>query len=203
MPRGPRTRVNLLEATLVVAARDGYARATTRAIAEQAGVSEATIYRHFPDKLTLFGAAVMHANAQTDEWLADLPARAGQGTVTDNISECLHRLATVKDAAMPLELAMLLDPELARAREERLATDPVLTGPPARLVAYLTAEQQLGRVRSDLDPRTTTLALLATLFTAAIGTGPTIDDCVDLVVHGMLPVSPPDQPSDASPPEDV
>lgn len=186
MPRGPHTRTNLLEATLAVAARDGYTRATTRAIAEQAGVSEATIYRHFPDKLTLFGAAVMHANAQVDEWLADLPSRAGQGTVDENVRDCLHRLATVKDTAIPLELAMLVDPELAQAREERLAADSELAGPPAHLVAYLTAEQELGRIRADLDPRTTTLALLATLFAAVIGAGPTIDDCVELLVHGMI-----------------
>ncbi|PFG43369.1 TetR family transcriptional regulator [Isoptericola jiangsuensis] len=187
MPRGPRTRTNLLEATLVVAARDGYARATTRAIAEQAGVSEATIYRHFPDKLALFGSAVMHANAQVDEWFAGLPARAGEASVGDNLRECLHRLAGVKAEAIPLELAMLLDPELARSREEHLVAGADLTGPPAQLEAYLAAERSLGRLRGDVDPRTATLALLATLFTAAIGAGPTVDDCVELLVHGMLP----------------
>ncbi|WP_265523416.1 TetR/AcrR family transcriptional regulator [Oerskovia flava] len=185
MPRGPHTRTNLLDATLTVATRDGYARATTRAIADEAGVSEATIYRHFPDKLSLFAAAVMHQNAHVDQWLADLPDRAGLDTVEDNIRACLHQLATLKQSVLPLELAMLIDPELAHARAERLTAHPELSGAPRHLADYLAAEQAHGRIRTDLEPARAALVLLGTLFTAAVGAGPTLDDCIDLLVNGI------------------
>ena len=57
--RGDRTRARLIEATTQVVAQVGYSRATTRAIADLAGVAEGTIYRHFPDKQHLFFAAVL------------------------------------------------------------------------------------------------------------------------------------------------
>lgn len=186
MPRGPHTRRNLLAATIAVAAREGYARTTTRAIADEAGVSEATIYRHFPDKLALFAAAVGHQNAAVDESLAALPARAGQGSVLENVRACLHELASMKEAVLPLELAMLIDPDLAQARAERLAAGPELTGAPRYLADYLAAEQELGRVRADLDPGRTALVLLTTLFAAVVGSGPVLDDCADVLVHGLL-----------------
>ena len=60
--RGERTRTKLIRATVEVAADVGYARATTKAIADAAGVAEGTIYRHYPDKRHLFFAAVFDRN---------------------------------------------------------------------------------------------------------------------------------------------
>ena len=56
--RGEATRARLIEATLAVVRDFGYAHASTRAIARAAGVAEGTIYRHFPDKTSLFFATV-------------------------------------------------------------------------------------------------------------------------------------------------
>jgi len=61
--RGDRTQAKLIEATLAVVAEVGYARASTRAIAERAGVAEGTIYRHFADKTALFFAAALAPSA--------------------------------------------------------------------------------------------------------------------------------------------
>jgi len=61
--RGDRTQAKLIEATLAVVAEVGYARASTRAIAERAGVAEGTIYRHFADKPALFFAAALAPSA--------------------------------------------------------------------------------------------------------------------------------------------
>ncbi len=57
--RGEATRQRLMEATRAVVRESGYARATTRAIAQAADVTEGTIYRHFPDKTALFFAAAI------------------------------------------------------------------------------------------------------------------------------------------------
>ena len=91
--RGDRTRARLIEATLAVVGEGGYARASTRAIAQRAGVAEGTIYRHFPDKTALFFAAALEPNEAMLEWIGGLPTRAGTRSVEANLAEALGRLA--------------------------------------------------------------------------------------------------------------
>jgi AcrR family transcriptional regulator len=54
--RGDETRQRLIEAAAQVFAEEGYARATTRALAAAAGVNEVTLFRHFGNKENLFAA---------------------------------------------------------------------------------------------------------------------------------------------------
>jgi AcrR family transcriptional regulator len=54
---GAATRTRLLRAAVTIVARDGLAAATTAAIAEEAGVAEGTLYRHFESKDDLLIAA--------------------------------------------------------------------------------------------------------------------------------------------------
>jgi len=56
------TRGKILLAAAKVFAEKGYARATTRALAEAAGVNEVTLFRHFGSKQALF-LAIMEAFA--------------------------------------------------------------------------------------------------------------------------------------------
>jgi AcrR family transcriptional regulator len=167
--RGDRTRAKLIEATLAVVGEAGYARASTRAIAERAGVAEGTIYRHFPDKTALFFAAALEPNAAMLEWVGGLPARAGTGTVEENLAEVLGRLAELQERVFPLEVAIQADPELAALRRATMTTgDPLPGGPPEAIAAYLAAERSLGRVRPDVEPADAALALLAMLFGLAM-----------------------------------
>ncbi len=106
--RGEATRARLIEATRSVVREVGYAHASTRAIAQAAGVAEGTIYRHFPDKAALFFATVLAANAPIVAWVTTLPARAGQGTVE---AEPHRRCQPTRRHAGP-------DPS-ARARDRR------------------------------------------------------------------------------------
>jgi len=200
--RGRATRARLIEATLGVVREVGYARASTRAIAQAAGVAEGTIYRHFPDKASLFFAAVLESNAPIVAWVATLPARAGRGSVEGNLAGAAVRLAGLRDQIVPLELAIAIDPELAAQRQRALAgAGGVLPpGPPEAIAAYLAAEQRLGRVRADVDPREAAVVLLAALF--GLAAMPTIDDrgltderlasAVRLFVRGIHPT--PDEP---------
>jgi len=54
--RSQHTTEVLLEATLQVLRRDGYAALTTTRVAERAGVSVGTLYQYFPDKRSLVTA---------------------------------------------------------------------------------------------------------------------------------------------------
>ena len=112
--RGQRTRARLISATIEVVAEAGYARATTKAIADAAGVAEGTIYRHFPDKRQLFFAAVFDRNTAVLNWIAAFPQRAGTGTVAGNLREALAQLGRLRADLLPLELWLRSDPELSR-----------------------------------------------------------------------------------------
>ncbi|MFE2231786.1 TetR/AcrR family transcriptional regulator [Streptomyces sp. NPDC059442] len=193
-PRGTATRTKLVDTTIRLVSELGYAKTTTRAIAQAAGVAEGTLYRHFPDKATLFAEAVLQQNQHVVDWIDALPARAGTGTVKANLTDCLTHLAALRAEILPLELAILTDPELAR-----VAPPPgTLPGPPGRLAEYLRAEQALGRLRVDADPDHSAVVLLALLFGMAmhppmppgqssLPSLPGIADAVDLILKGLAP----------------
>ena len=168
--RGAATRAALIEATRQVVQAVGYTHATTRAIAAAAGVAEGTIYRHFADKSALFFAAVLDRNATITERVSRLPARAGHDTVEVNLTNALVELSGLREDMLPLELALLTDPALARQHREAVAAVPEgrLVGPPMYIATYLAAEQSLGRVRDDVDPAQVAVIALATLFGLAL-----------------------------------
>lgn len=55
-----RTRLRITEATMHLHERVGPAKTTVSAIADEAGVQRATVYRHFPDDEALIGACSAH-----------------------------------------------------------------------------------------------------------------------------------------------
>jgi AcrR family transcriptional regulator len=177
----------------------GYARATTKLIAQRAGVAEGTIYRHFPDKEQLLFTAIFERNAPLIEWLSALPDLAGSRTVRENLVELLRRMAVLRNDLLPLELSIRADPELTRrhheARIRAAAEHGVLPGPPGFVAAYLAEEQHLGRVRPDLDPVATAIVILAAHIGVAMvpgGDDPAIAErllhgSVDVVVDGITP----------------
>ena len=168
--RGITTRARLIGATVEVVREVGYAHATTRAIAQHAGVAEGTIYRHFPDKAALFFAAVFERNSAVLEGLSGLAVRAGQDTVEATLTETLLRLASLRAELLPLELALLTDPELASRRRQAVTAlrTGKLLGPPQFIADYLRAEQQLGRVRTDATAEDMAVTVLAALFGIAL-----------------------------------
>jgi len=87
--RGDRTRAKLIKATLSVVAEVGYAKTSTRAIATKAKVAEGTLYRHFPDKMSLLFAAALEPSEAVLEWVEGLPTKAGKRTVEGNLVDAL------------------------------------------------------------------------------------------------------------------
>lgn len=195
--RGDDTRRRLVEAAADVVARMGYARATTKAIAEAAGIAEGTIYRHFPDKQELFRAAVMERNRPLFDTMSELPGLAGSATVAANLTETFRHLGRLRRDLLPLELAAFSDPALQQVISAALtpAAGGPLLGPPQFLADYVAAEQRIGRIRADVDPQRAAVTMLALLFGLAMlppdadgyPPAPLVDSAVKLVVHGLVP----------------
>lgn len=202
-PRGRATREALLNATIRLVREVGYAQTTTRAVSAAAGVAEGTLYRHFPNKAALLLGAVMHQSEPILARVAELPARAGHGTVAANLTDCLTELTRMREVLLPLELALLTDPELVRQTRQ---PPPRELDPAVQLAAYLEAEQKLGRVRGDVSARSAAVVLLATLF--GLQAAPpgarehmgavSVADAVDIVLVGLVGPRHPDE--DAGPP---
>ena len=189
--RGDNTKAKLIQATTSLVAQVGYHAATTRAIANAAGVSEGTIYRHFPDKRALFFAAILDSQEELVQWMSSLPDQAGTGDLTEILSECLLRLSALRQTVLPLELALAADPEFAMPGHVNDLGGAVaaLGGPPDHLARYLAAEQRLGRIRPDVDTVKVAIILLAALFALAVSQIPnsevTAADVVKILVEGI------------------
>lgn len=78
--RGPRTRQQILDASLRLFSKKGFARTTVRDIAHQAGITDAAIYYHFQSKRELLEALVeergfVHSLQNLERLAADFPLR--------------------------------------------------------------------------------------------------------------------------------
>ena len=71
LPASDRRR-QLIETALDLFSRKGFEGTTTKQIAAAAGVTEAIIFRHFPNKQALYTAVIdfQHEAGEFDEWLA-------------------------------------------------------------------------------------------------------------------------------------
>lgn len=84
----PGSRERLQDAALDLFSERGYASTTTAAIAERAGVTDRTFYRHFKDKSeVLFGD-----EARLEQVMVDA-LTASQAPLRDSVRQVLHALA--------------------------------------------------------------------------------------------------------------
>ena len=161
---------------------------TERGVATRANLIAAT-----QDVVREIGYA--HATTRAIAEVASLPQQAGEGTFVGNLTTALQRLATLRERIIPLEMAMRSDPE-----RRRTMTPPILPdgpSPPEAIAQYLGAEQNLGRIRRDVDCLDAALILLATLFGICLMPNDTADmtdrnnllirSAVELFVHGLEP----------------
>jgi len=146
------TRRRLVDAAERVLRAKGPARATTKEIAREAGLAEGTLYLHFADKLDLIRAVQEKLLPPFIELLLQLPARAGSRTVEANLTEVAEQALVLYRDLLLVGSGLFADPELLERFRARMRE---LGGGPHRaygsIVAYLEAEQALGRVAAGAD----------------------------------------------------
>jgi AcrR family transcriptional regulator len=198
----PDTRQLLLDAATEVFVKRGFSRATTKEIAQTAGVAEGTIYRHFDDKYALFHEVFLARSGETIEELARFPERAGTGTVRDNLEDLLRLIASMAEHATSLMASMWADPEIARRFEAYVrerAPKGLEAGPIGIVAAYIRAEQEQGRIRDDVAAEAAAAVVASVPFASAMNRAlsdhlPTPGDfpapgraAVDILAQGLVP----------------
>ncbi len=146
-------RNHILEAAHRVIAAVGLAGASTRAIAEEAGVAGGTLYNYFENHIELLSMAIVHHAASLTGPVVDLPDRAGRYTVDENLRYFVEQATTALEQIVPLVAAAFSDDELLDAVRRRMTEVEPIRDPAGVVEKYLRAERRLGRIRADVDGR--------------------------------------------------
>jgi AcrR family transcriptional regulator len=165
----PGTRAQIVRATGELMAERGVIAATTRAIAERAGCSEGSIYRHFPDKHALFHAVVLDRFEPHIRFIDAFPGRAGQGDVRENLEALATESLAFYRGIAPVIAAHLSDGELRegqRAHWEREGGGPMRAIRAA--TEHLERERRLGRIDRLASPEVAARLVLGSCFAQVI-----------------------------------
>ena len=156
-------RERLLDAAARVYAETGYRGATTRRIAQEAGVNEITLFRHFGSKTTLIIEAVRQANLRSN--CPEVPL-----TPAEPVAEI--RDWVLAELAHLTRLRSIIRTSLGEV-EERPEIIPLIGEQPRdvilALTSYIEQLQRDARATPDIDARTAALTFFGALFADAMG----------------------------------
>ncbi|MGE7993664.1 TetR/AcrR family transcriptional regulator [Pseudomonas sp. NPDC089554] len=117
-PKDLAKREAILEAAKSLFLSLGYANTSMDAVAAAAGVSKLTVYSHFTDKQTLFGAAVMATcQSQLPDLIFELPEGVPLEQVLLNVAKGFQALISSDESVKLTRLIMALgsqDPSFAQ-----------------------------------------------------------------------------------------
>ncbi|MEV6828032.1 helix-turn-helix domain-containing protein [Amycolatopsis sp. NPDC051102] len=181
-PRGPRADATRNRDQLLTVATRMFAAADTepsmRAIAREAGVGIATLYRHFPTRESLVDAVyqdqVTRLATGAQELLGRLPPAAAMRRWMDLFGDWI----ATKNGMLDTLLAMIESGEIAHARTR--------TELLAAITAILDAGRAAGDLRSDVTAEDIAAALIG-IFTVAPRPGHEAQACrlLDLLMDGL------------------
>jgi AcrR family transcriptional regulator len=158
-------RDQLLSAAARVYAEAGYRGATTRRIAEEAGVNEITLFRHFGSKETLLHEAIARAGA--DDAVAPLPDHP-----VDPAGE-LTAWARAHLASLRARRSLIRTCMAEMDEHPAILSSSSVDKPPARAAAalahYLRRLREHGFATAAFDERVAAAMLMGALFGDAMG----------------------------------
>jgi AcrR family transcriptional regulator len=162
------TALRLLDAAEHLMRTIGLANATTKAIAREAGCSEAALYKHYASKEELFVRVLLERSENAAPLIAALNAEPDQRSLTECLTEITRHAALFYAEAWPLASSLFADPALLRRHRDGLRD--LGLGPHhvvEALAARLERERASGRVRRDADAGAAAALLLGACFQRA------------------------------------
>jgi AcrR family transcriptional regulator len=161
----PSRRPEIIAATEALIRTRGLASTTTRAIAEQAGCSEAALYVHFDNRLALLLAVLEESLPDMLVPLKALEQSVGTHTPQQNLTSALRAIYAFHERVVPMLCGLFADPQLLTAYRDSLTTrNKGPHGAIARLEKYISAEQKLGRIHKSVDAETAATMVMASSF---------------------------------------
>jgi AcrR family transcriptional regulator len=161
----PSRRPEIIAATEALIRARGLVGTTTRAVAEQAGCSEAALYVHFDNRLTLLLAVLEESLPDMLVPLKSLEQSIGTRTPQQNLVTALRAIFAFHERVVPMLCSLFADPQLLTAYRESLTSrNKGPHGAIARLQRYISAEQTLGRIHKSIDAEATATMLMASSF---------------------------------------
>lgn len=159
-------KAEIVATVLEMADRIGPDRVTTAAVAQQIGVTQAALFRHFPSKAELWAAVA--------EQVTDTLATAWR-TALEDVSDPLERVRALVAAQLAVIARTPAIPMLLFSRELTIENDLLRGAFRERLgvfhetlAADLAAAQSQGRIAADLRPRDIAYLLSSLVQGAAI-----------------------------------
>ncbi|GAC1475532.1 MAG: hypothetical protein PVS2B1_01810 [Candidatus Dormibacteraceae bacterium] len=156
------TRRRIIDAFLAVVGKNGLERATTRAVAAEAGVNEVTLFRHFGDKPTLTTEAIRHLLQRPAPPRARRRAVAG-GPGFQRLFELMRQNRDTLNQRDVVQLGIVEtfnDPKL---------NELIKSGPLYVMGRYRAALEEAGsELRADVDRGASALALQGLVFMTVI-----------------------------------
>jgi AcrR family transcriptional regulator len=150
-------REQLFAAAERILLRAGPNALTSRAVTDEAGVAKGVLHRHFADFDVFLTELVNDRIRRLD---ADpLPASAGTGTVTGNVTAALTRVFGPVAVGI-VGLVTARDGLRARLRAAGLTGIPLLAQATSMIAGYLAAERELGRLAAGADVDALALTLV-------------------------------------------
>lgn len=162
------TPERLLDAAETLMRTVGLASATTKAIAREAGCSEAALYKYFANKEELFVRVLMERTPNAGPLMAVLQAGPGEQGVEETLAGIARHASLFYADAMPMAASLFADPALLTRHRE--GVQEIGAGPHVVLDALagrLRRELDAGRLRPDADPRAAAALLLGACFQRA------------------------------------
>jgi AcrR family transcriptional regulator len=162
------TRELILQAAETILKAKGLGACTTRAIAEQAGCAEGSIYRHFADKHELFIEIVKRRFPVFLDMVESLPNLAGKGDLRAHLQELAHAALLFYREILPMAAGVAADHDLLVHQREHFAktgTGPLMVFD--SVAGLVEGEQHAGRVARDVSARHAAGVLLGACFVQA------------------------------------
>ena len=150
-------RDQIVQASLAVIAKKGVGGLTTAALATEAGVSEANLYRHFRNKEDIFFATLAYVKEKI--------ATNMEGSL-EGADAPVKKMKRFYDLQLQLMgknsgiLRFMFSDELHISEELRERLLETMYAFSATLAAFIKDAQKAGAFRSDLDARTTSLMFI-------------------------------------------
>jgi len=158
-------RDSILDAALALLSESGLARLTTRQVASRAGVSEASVFYHFGDKVGLLQAVVLAGLEPLKQLEPATLTGAADRPLADSLSEITSAMDSFFDRALPVVEAINGDADLRAAFAERLLERDLGPHRGVQLVdRYLTGMKELGMVETTADTHATALLIVGACF---------------------------------------